>query len=98
MNYFHLLPLEVLESIFIFIPDLYFFFTINIVNQTWNQMIMKNYSRRRIKNKYLYPCSSLFIAYPLYEDLFSYMNTYEIKLMNQLFFDRQNNDVIPVRL
>jgi len=52
MNYFEVIPFELFENILSLVHDIYYFYSLNIVNQFWNQTITQFYNKDLIDEKY----------------------------------------------
>jgi len=51
MDNFDQLPLELVMKIISFVPDLYYFYSLNLIQQSWYQIISKGYSKILIYQK-----------------------------------------------
>jgi len=48
---FNQLPLELITKIISFVPDLYYFYILNLVHPTWYQIISRIYSKNQMIQK-----------------------------------------------
>jgi len=97
LGFFELLPYELVELITCFIPDVDYNFSMNLINQFWNLVISQRISQSDIKIKYeKYDLNKVFCSYKKYEAYDILANCrLGVVLMDTLFLDRNNFDVIP---
>jgi len=52
MNYFEVIPVELVKKILFFVPDIYYYFSINVLNRFWNETIILYLKKDLIWMKY----------------------------------------------
>jgi len=100
MNHFESLPTELVTHIFTFVPVIYYYFSLNIVHQNWNQKIKTIQSRENIMNLIKRSSPNYIIAkvtYIIHNFKFTESLQYELNLLNQLVIDRHDFDIVPKR-
>jgi len=87
------LPFEIIQMILCYVPGVYFHFSLNIINQDWNEMIKQNFTRKKeqIDDNILMDPFLLQLKSERTE------NQYEFIIMDILVMDRRDIDVMPKR-
>jgi len=98
MNYFDRLPLELFHQIIFSVEKIYYYYSLNVLNHFWNQIITSTISKDQILRKYSTLDNNLYYFRFLLNShyLEKHLNTIDLYLIDLFIKERNDFNFFPV--